>query len=343
MKKFSTFVGAAMLAVTGGAFLGGNAFAASSGITVETYGSGTVSPTTFTDTVITNSDNTATYDPATNTITLDGFAGRSLVIDSTSPVNIILKGLNSIENTNAGSVGIKSTSALTISGDGTLDIATKDSGIDTAKNLTINNGKFNISSGTGIKLASSSLTFNNGTLIIGSTYESIMGDGEKLYFGNGNINLKATSSDAIYYYNGDIVISGGAFYAEGKNAIEISDTTGSVARKLIIDNGEVNLKSNITGGYAAIIYNTIDEAGIKLGDGMYVVEDGVEITKSNVGASFNTFFGKGSTPTSSVTIKNLNGADINNANTADRVGIYIVLLAASIILLSLKFRRTSRL
>lgn len=106
------------------------------------------------------------YDPTTNTLTLNGASITSgshadASIYATDALNIVLNGSNTVSGSN---FGIYADSSVNISGDGSLSVVGYWDGIQAHGNVTVNSGSitFKGESSYGIKAEENTLTFNGG-------------------------------------------------------------------------------------------------------------------------------------------------------------------------------------
>ena len=155
------------------------------------------------------------YDNQTNTLTLDGFnyEGNGSGIETSKDLNIIIKNENRIKNisssysdsTNGWSCGIYAFGNLTITGDGTLDVAGGTA--DTSHGISVL-GKLEIDS-QGTIIAKAQATAGT---------SGIFAD-DGIVIKNGNITAyaaEATNSSRGIECNGDITISGGTVAAKAE-------------------------------------------------------------------------------------------------------------------------------
>lgn len=183
-------------------------------------------------------EGTATYDPATQTLTLDNasitnaLGSGGIYSGLTSNLNIVLQGENRI--TFDDNMGVMATGNIELSGSGslTIDVAgeTRD-GISAAGNVSVHGTTLNINAPGGIGIASDgSVVLDNARLTSHALYAGI--DAVNLTIQNGSVvDISATESNC--------------------NAAFISSRGGPVGGNLSISNSNVVAKSLFPGLFAS--------------------------------------------------------------------------------------------
>ncbi|MBQ3334220.1 MAG: hypothetical protein IJG85_01250 [Eubacteriaceae bacterium] len=167
------------------------------------------------------SGNGWSFDPWTNTLTLDGlsYSGTGhggttknrdyplyacIFYDGANPLNLVIEGTNTVRNTKTNiqglySCGIYSTKDMTISGSGQLTTSSQDHHIEYGiwcfnASLTINDGTVNSGSSTGSYgiFATNGVTINNGTVRASGDRGIAGGDGQKLTIANDAVSVVIT-------------------------------------------------------------------------------------------------------------------------------------------------------
>ena len=187
-----------------------------------------------------------------NSITIDNSSTGPFVIKSGAIVNLILKGTSIITDKaedvdEQAGIKFKSSSSLTISGDGTLIVyGYSKNGIKggSGSNLVINSGTFNVTCVNNGMAADGSVTINGGTFNI----ETTEGDGIK-----SDPDYNDASSE------GRVTITGGTFNINSYNdGIQAKD-------RLIISGGTFNIKTFKDGSSATNFNKDLYSAkGIKV-------------------------------------------------------------------------------
>lgn len=183
-------------------------------------------------------EGTATYDPATQTLTLDNasitnaLGSGGIYSGLTSNLNIVLQGENRI--TFDDNMGVMATGNIELSGSGslTIDVAgeTRD-GISAAGNVSVHGTTLNINAPGGIGIANDgSVVLDNARLTSHALYAGI--DAVNLTIQNGSVvDISATESNC--------------------NAAFISSRGGPVGGNLSISNSNVVAKSLFPGLFAS--------------------------------------------------------------------------------------------
>lgn len=183
-------------------------------------------------------EGTATYDPATQTLTLDNasitnaLGSGGIYSGLTSDLNIVLQGENRI--TFDDNMGVMATGNIELSGSGslTIDVAgeTKD-GISAAGNVSVHGATLNINAPGGIGIASDGSVFvDNAKLTSHALYAGI--DAANLTIKNSSVvDISATENNC--------------------NAAFISSRDGATGGNLSISNSNVVAKSLFPGLFAS--------------------------------------------------------------------------------------------
>lgn len=183
-------------------------------------------------------EGTATYDPATQTLTLDNasitnaLGSGGIYSGLTSDLNIVLQGENRI--TFDDNMGIMATGNIELSGSGslTIDVAgeTKD-GISAAGNVSVHGTTLNINAPGGIGIASDGSVFVDNAKLTSHA----------LYAGVDAVNLTIKNSSVV-----DILAM-----ENNCNAAFISSRDGATGGNLSISNSNVVAKSLFPGLFAS--------------------------------------------------------------------------------------------
>ena len=172
------------------------------------------------------------YDPTTNTLTLNGASITSgshadASIYATDALHIVLTGSNTVSG--GANFGIYADSSVNISGDGSLNAVGHWDGIQAHGNVTVNSGSitFKGESSYGIKAEGNTLTFNGGyvtanggvsgsginasTVVLGSSSHLVVTHGSAAVAGNLSATggLCRTSEDGAF---SDVVTASGAYF-----------------------------------------------------------------------------------------------------------------------------------
>ena len=183
-------------------------------------------------------EGTATYDPATQTLTLDNasitnaLGSGGIYSGLTSDLNIVLQGENRI--TFDDNMGVMATGNIELSGSGsfTIDVAgeTKD-GISAAGNVSVHGTTLNINAPGGIGIASDGSVFVDNAKLTSHA----------LYAGVDAVNLTIKNSSVV-----DISAT-----ENNRNAAFISSRDGATGGNLSISNSNVVAKSLFPGLFAS--------------------------------------------------------------------------------------------
>lgn len=183
-------------------------------------------------------EGTATYDPATQTLTLDNasitnaLGSGGIYSGLTSDLNIVLQGENRI--TFDDNMGVMATGNIELSGSGslTIDVAgeTKD-GISAAGNVSVHGTTLNINAPGGIGIASDGSVFVDNAKLTSHA----------LYAGVDTVNLTIKNSSVV-----DISAT-----ENNCNAAFISSRDGATGGNLSISNSNVVAKSLFPGLFAS--------------------------------------------------------------------------------------------
>lgn len=183
-------------------------------------------------------EGTATYDPATQTLTLDNasitnaLGSGGIYSGLTSDLNIVLQGENRI--TFDGNMGVMATGNIELSGSGslTIDVAgeTRD-GISAAGNVSVHGTTLNINAPGGIGIASDGSVFVDNAKLTSHA----------LYAGVDTVNLTIKNSSVV-----DISAT-----ENNCNAAFISSRDGATGGNLSISNSNVVAKSLFPGLFAS--------------------------------------------------------------------------------------------
>lgn len=217
-------------------------------------------------------EGTAEYNHETATLTLKnaditeivGYAG-GCISSEIAELNIVLVGENTI--TNQYNTGIVSTGDLTISGEGTLKILC---------NMGISSGSYGNQSGM--------LTIKDTTVIMNTDDKCITANSDIIVE---NSTLEAKVNPGTYSYamaitlgtTGNFVITNSDVDVESCDnaAISMGDVFSETERKLIINSGNVIIKSK-GGSSEAISFSPVQNAFIEINGGLLNVESVVAVT-----------------------------------------------------------------
>ena len=275
---------------------------------------------------VTCGDGLASYDPATNTLTLDGAYitapydyGRTCGIYADGPLNINLIGENTVENPQAAfSCGVFVNDNLIVSGTGSLTSKAEEYGIYAQGNMTVNGGSVT-GSGTnyGVYVQHKALTVSGGS-VTGTADGSGIGAGiyaNALRLSDGDISGTCANGYGVSVYISDIIVDGGSItgtatgqygsgiYVESYLKVNGGSVTGTAAGEsewginagpLVMTSGTVTAK----GGNAAIVnylYNTheLEELMVLPKDYMPVGYEAQTVFNSNY--TYASFVNKGET------------------------------------------------
>ena len=232
-------------------------------------------------------DGTASYDEATNTLTLNGFTydGEEAGVYSEIPLNIVLVGENTITSGYDGFWFNIVCGAITISGTGSLTMDSADECIDVDAL-----GDVDLTIGGSVTINMINENDQEGIYLTGNTADLVIKDSAKLNIGteaapideeciyvngyisgsvtisgNANVHLETTDEEGIYVYGdqGSITITGGSIYIDAAeealdaNTITISggtvtaiggvDYEGIFADDLTITGGTVTARGDDQG------------------------------------------------------------------------------------------------
>jgi|GEM_PF-7028447 len=210
--------------------------------------------------IISGTTGTVTYDPGTNTLTLNNYSYTGIgteFFDSRSymdctatiyaeiPLTIILTGSNSLTNTTGDGDGIATIKNLTIDGDGTLEISAKYNGIHAVYDRTnpgdvvINHAAVEISAGNnGIYAYCAGVTMDGSHVQITSDYAGVYAYRDDVVIRNATVDITAgiQSEDP------------GIWTAVGGNiSIESGDVTVRAgAEALYAATGDISIAEDLT-------------------------------------------------------------------------------------------------
>lgn len=331
------------------------------------------------DTVKSNTDNTAVYDPSKNTLTLNKYNGGKIICYRSTTLKIVVNNTNTITTTESED-GITSEGNISISGSGTLNIKNTGHAIIVENgDLSLNKVKLNITNvaRNGIHVRDGNININGGNLQISnvkgySIFTSLINDNE-LQKGNININGDITiqhetldnETHGIFSYNKITINGGNINIKSGKVGIG-SD------KELTINGGKLNInvnfsglisygKLNINGGYtkikapenasSAVIVFSTDEKNISIGKNIKITPSNMEtipVTVFPVSMDVIVYGHEGATATIGVSMYDLTTTNITNEIIFEEVNInpqtsdniiLYMILSLACILLSVKLTK----
>lgn len=286
------------------------------------------------------------------TLTLDGVSLKRLSVQMGSgrKLNLILKGENTIERdssspSSASIININTNEGeLSITGEGSLIL--KDGNIVATPTMAITNtgataGKFIIKGGT-ITSETGSFSVTNNDFILNSgnlSLSMIILDTKGLTVESGKMTI-----NTAHLLNGASILINGGDVTFDESAGNINGVGLSIVNNgnLTVNNGSVSIKG------AVLAVGFSKEASLKLGDGMYIVEDGVELKETPKAetplAKFDkTFLNASGEVAKTVTIKKIGDSEAENSKTSDHTIYYMVAIVVFAGILILKSRRTARI
>jgi len=257
-------------------------------------------------------DGTVSFDPATNTLTLNGYvyegdgfqSGTSasrygiMVYDSVSPLTIELKGENKIALTNSNSYAVYAFNTdVVMKGGGSLTVNSKYFGFyvngSNTCSFEIQGGNITVNAPYAVKVGRGDVKMNGGTLAIiasGSSAEAVNAYYDFIMTG-GSLNINTENMGIQVGGSGTLPISGGTLEISTKNAghafthfaggSEYSPTVPTVT-------GDYKMTASVNeDGNGAVIFNNANVATYKYVK--IVTEYGITIANSqNNGVMINS-------------------------------------------------------
>lgn len=253
-------------------------------------------------------------DEDTTVITLNNYTGKGIYFDTTTDLEIVVKGNNTIncnidanENDHNNYYGIYSSGSLKVSGTGTLTINnSNESFVVNGENLyfnsnvNINNtgedgdavyantvyvlgGKLNIKNGGSSITCSGSFSLENGTVKINRSYNGIVTN-DKVNVKKGNLNID-TKAIGIYAIN-DITVDGGKVVVKVDGPSETGWGAIGTPGNININGGTVDVEVRSDNMFPMnIIINGEYVRKINVAENMYIVPNGY--SSQNREASFD--------------------------------------------------------